>query len=137
MFKLSKIQFVCAAFLALFCASYASAFNTSAYATSSKLASGKWVKITIPEDGMYEITYDELRQMGFNNPGQVKVYGTGGHRISEVLDGSAPDDLKRVPILRASNKICFYGNGPISFTISNYSTVPHFTRIFNPYSQVG
>ena len=135
--KLTKLQLACLAILAVFSASYAYAFNTSIYATTSKLATGKWVKITIPESGMYEITYDELTQMGFSNPANVKVYGNGGNRISEVLNGSAPDDLSLVPILRKNNKICFYGNGPIAFTISNYSTVPHFTRTFNPYSQVG
>lgn len=137
MFKLSKIQLACTAFLAIFCASYASAFSSTSYATSSKLATGKWVKISIPEDGMYEITYNELRSMGFNNPAQVKVYGCGGHRINEVLDGSAPNDLVAVPILRANNKICFYGNGPVAFSISNFNTMPHFTRNFNSFSQVG
>ena len=137
MSKLSKLQLVCAAVLALFCASYASAFNTSMYATTSKLATGKWVKISIPENGMYEITYDELREMGFNNPEKVAVFGFGGAKISEVLNGNVPDDLKRVPIHRSNNKICFYGNGPITFNISDYSTMPRFSRTFNPYSQVG
>ena len=135
--KLTKIQLACVAIMAIFCASYASAFNTSIYATTSKLATGKWVKISIPESGMYELTYTELRAMGFTNPAQVKVYGSGGNRINEVLNGSAPDDLKPVPILRKNNKICFYGNGPLGYTISNYNTVPHYTRTFNPYSQVG
>ena len=111
--KLTKIQLACVAIMAIFCASYASAFNTSIYATTSKLATGKWVKISIPESGMYELTYTELRAMGFTNPAQVKVYGSGGNRINEVLNGSAPDDLKPVPILRKNNKICFYGNGPL------------------------
>ena len=121
----------------MMCASQAGAFDASVYATQSKLATGKWVKISIPENGVYEITYNELRQMGFTHPARVHVYGTGGNRISEKLDGSAPDDLKQVPILRTNNKICFYGNGPVAFTISDYSTNPHFTRVFNPYSQVG
>jgi hypothetical protein len=137
MLKLTKLQLACAAILALFCASYASAFNSTAFATSSKLATGKWVKVSIPENGMYEITYDELRDMGFSNPQKVSVFGFGGAKISEVMNGATPDDLRRVPILRTDDKICFYGNGPISFTISDYSTVPHFTRTFNPYSQVG
>ena len=123
--------------LALLCASPAGAFNTSIYATQSKLSTGKWVKISIPENGVYEITYTELREMGFTNPSKVHVYGKGGNRISEKLDGSATDDLNQVPILRTGNKICFYGNGPVAFTLSDYSTNPHFTRVFNPYSQVG
>ena len=134
---LFRLQVACLALLALLCASTAGAFNTSIYATQSRLSTGKWVKISIPENGVYEITYTELREMGFTNPSKVHVYGKGGNRISEKLDGSATDDLNQVPILRTGNKICFYGNGPVAFTLSDYSTNPHFTRVFNPYSQVG
>ena len=107
MSKLTKFQLACAALLAIFCASYASAFNASIYASNSKLASGKWVKVTIQENGIYEITYDELLEMGFSNPEKVAVYGFGGAKINEVLSGTVPDDLKRVPLLRTNNKICF------------------------------
>ncbi|MBR5170825.1 MAG: type IX secretion system sortase PorU [Muribaculaceae bacterium] len=135
--KLTKFQLACAVIMALFGVSFAGAFNLSHYATTSKLATGKWVKISIPENGMYEITYDELREMGFSNPERVNVYGSGGAKISEVMNGAAIDDLKGIPILRTNNKICFYCNGPISFSISDYSTTPRFARTFNPYSQVG
>ncbi|MBR4828527.1 MAG: type IX secretion system sortase PorU [Muribaculaceae bacterium] len=135
--KLITIQLACVVMMAMLGISKANAFSPFSYALFSKLAQGKWVKISIPEDGMYEITYAELQQMGFSNPDQVKVYGTGGHRISELLDRSAVDDLKRVPILRKNNKICFYGNGPVAYKISDVNTAPHFTRVFNPYSQVG
>ena len=84
--NLTRIQFVCVVLMAILGASYAGAFDTSVYATQSRLATGKWVKVTIPENGVYEITYDELREMGFNNPGQVHVYGQGGARINEVLN---------------------------------------------------
>ena len=97
----------------------------------------QWVKVTIQENGIYEITYDELLEMGFSNPEKVAVYGFGGAKINEVLSGTVPDDLTRVPLLRTNNKICFYASGPISFSISDYSTMPRFTRTFNPYSQVG
>ena len=135
--NLTKLKLACLILMAYMCIGTAGAFNASVYATQSKLASGKWVKVTIPENGIYEITYDELREMGFTNPSQVHVYGHGGNRINEVLNGSAVDDLKAVPILRINNKICFYGNGPVSFTMAGYTTTPHYTRVFNPYSQVG
>jgi len=137
MSKLIKLQLVCVALMALCCGFSAGAFKLTQYATTSKLATGYWVKITIPESGMYEITYDELQEMGFNNPSKVKVFGSGGSRISEVLNGTAPDDLIRVPILRYGDKICFYGRGPIAYSVSDPTTTPHFTRVFNPYSQVG
>ena len=135
--KLTKLQLACVAMMALLCVGYAYAFNPSIYATNSKLATGKWVKISIPESGVYEITYDELLEMGFSNPERVHIYGVGGNGINEKLNGSASDDLKPVPILRTNDKICFYGNGPVSFSLSNYTTLPHYTRAFNPYSQVG
>ena len=136
--KLTKLQLACVVLMAtILGAGNARAFNTSIYATQSRLATGKWIKVTIPESGMYEITYDELREMGFDNPAQVHVYGVGGNRISEQLNGSHVDDLQQVPILRTDDKICFYGNGPVAFSISDYNTTPHFTRVFNPYSQVG
>ena len=137
MSKLFKIQLACLAIAAMFCAATASAFNPTAYATNSKFATGKWVKIYIPENGMYEITYDELIQMGFDTPSKVRVYGAGGNRINEVLNTTSWDDVSRVPILRTANKICFYANGPTSFSIGNYSTTPHFTRVFNPYTKEG
>ena len=52
--QLIKLQLVCLAILALLGAGSASAFHASKYATTSKLATGKWVKITIPENGVYE-----------------------------------------------------------------------------------
>ena len=137
MSKLLKLQLACMAIAAIFGAATASAFNPSAYATNSRFATGKWVKIFIPESGMYEITYDELIEMGFDTPSKVRVYGAGGNRISEVLNTTTWDDVARVPVLRTDNKICFYGNGPTAFSISNYSTTPHFTRVFNPYTSEG
>ena len=135
--KLTKLQLVCAAVMAICCAGFVSAFNATNYATTSRLATGKWVKISIPESGMYELTYDELREMGFSNPEKVAVYGFGGNKINETLNGGVPDDMRRVPILRSNDKICFYGNGPVHMNISDYNTTPRFTRTFNPYSQVG
>ena len=135
--KLRQLQLACIAVLVLFGAGTASAFNTGLFARNSKLATGKWVKITIPESGMYEITYNELQAMGFSDPTKVKVYGQGGYRINEKLVASFYDDVKTVPILRTNNKICFYGKGPVYFSIANYSTLPHYVRTFNPYSQVG
>ncbi len=135
--KKTILQIACTAMMLLLCCGMASAFNVSHYATQSKLSTGKWVKISIPESGVYEITYDELLEMGFSNPLSVRLYGWGGNRINEILNGKAYDDLIPVSVIRANEKIIFYGNGPIRYTLSNYSTTPHFTREFNPYSMEG
>ena len=135
--NLRIFQFACVVLMAIFGINYSSAFNVANYSTQSKLATGKWVKVSVPENGVYEITYDELRTMGFSNPAQVHVYGRGGYRIPEQLNGTAVDDLIQVPILRTNNKICFYGTGPVSFSVKDNSTYPHYMRDINPYAQVG
>lgn len=116
----------------------AMAFSTSHYARNSKLASGTWVKIAIPETGIYEITDEELIAMGFSNPEKVQVYGCGGNAINEVLDGSYPDDLQPVNVGRYNGKLCFYGLGPVAMTITDArGTTPRYTRTLNTYSTRG
>ena len=44
-----------------FCAVSAHALDKSYYAETSKLASGKWVKIAVKESGIYQITVDDIR----------------------------------------------------------------------------
>jgi len=115
----------------------AQAFSASSYATTSKLANGKWVKIAIPDNGIYQITFEELAQMGFSNPESVRLYGAGGYAINEVLNGTQVDDLKAVPFKIYGNKLCFYACGPVKYTLSTPTGTPHFTRMINSYSTKG
>ena len=115
----------------------AQAFSSANYATTSKLASGKWVKIAIPESGIYQITFEELAQMGFSNPQSVRIYGTGGYVINEVLNGSQVDDLQPIPFKVFNNKLCFYGCGVVKHTLSTPTGTPHYIREVNPYATHG
>lgn len=138
MLKKNFLKFAGMVLLAMGAISSAQALSLSTFTTTSKLANGHWVKIQIPESGVYEITYDELRDMGFNNANSVRVYGCGGYMLSEVLDGSQPDDLVQVPVQRYGDKLCFYAKGPVSFSFTDLtSTSPHFSRTVNAYSQYG
>lgn len=112
----------------------AQALPTSRYATTSRLNSGTWVKINIPESGIYQITYAELQEMGFSNPANVRLYGFGGHPISEVLNGNVPDDLIPVPVERFADKMVFYGCGPVQFDLKYSTSTTHFERAINTYS---
>lgn len=49
MLKLNKLQLACVILMAVLCAGHAGAFDTSKYASQSKLATGKWVKVMVPE----------------------------------------------------------------------------------------
>ena len=84
-------------------------FNTLAldadfFASESKLANGKWVKIRVKENGIYELSYDELREMGFANPEKVGIYGRGGRQLSEKFANHI-DNLPPVGILHKNDKI--------------------------------
>ncbi|MBQ0050158.1 MAG: type IX secretion system sortase PorU [Bacteroidales bacterium] len=101
---------------------------TERYTRTSKLAEGKWVKISIEEDGMYRLTRSFLKSLGFSNPDKVHLYGHGGHRLSEV---SVPeeefDDLEEVPLFKAdADSWLFWGNGVLYWKENE--------RIINPYS---
>lgn len=120
------------------CMQSAQAFSSSHFAKQSKLASGRWVKIAIPQTGVYQLTADDLSKMGFSNPDNVRVYGNGGYMMSEQLDASIPDDLNPVPVKRIGNKICFYAKGPVKFWLADpRSSTPHYTRTVNTYSSSG
>lgn len=99
------------------------------YTRVSKLSSGKWVKISIKEDGMYRLTYSALRKMGFSKPENVHLYGYGGHRLSEVVKPEEMyDDLVEVPLYSEKGRSTYYfwGNGLVYWDGEK--------RIFNPYA---
>lgn len=88
------------------------------FAASSQLASGKWVKISLggkAEDGIYQISYDQLKSFGFTQPEQVGVYGFGGHEMPEAVDDIMDDDLPELAVMHDTDnrRILFYGQGLI------------------------
>ena len=81
----------------------ASATDAGHYTSSSVLSSGRWVKIRVNESGIQQITNEQLREWGFDNPSAVTVYGFGGVAgVSELLDESVPDDLPQQPVVYLS-----------------------------------
>lgn len=102
--------------------------TTERYTRRSVLSEGKWVKISITEDGMYRLTRSALKSMGFTNPDQVHLYGHGGHRLAEVSNPETEyDDLQEIPLYKADNDTwLFWGNGLLYWDGN--------TRIINPYA---
>lgn len=99
------------------------------FAADTPLATGHWVKISIDATGLYEISYDELREMGFEDPSKVAVFGTGGEMLNyNFLDSSGKrlydDTLNPTVVLHGNDKLIFYGGGTEQMTLSitGYST---------------
>lgn len=67
------------------------------YAANSVLATGTWYKIGVTQTGFYKIDYSFLSSMGLTpsiiNPANIRIFGNGGHMLSENNSDPRADDL--------------------------------------------
>lgn len=105
------------------------------YASSSNLSSGTWVKVSVKKEGMYKITFDELKALGFSNPKNVRVFGYGGQLLPENLTDDYLDDIPEVCSYLGDNYILFYGVGTLKQELSKGNNRFSFTS--NTYSDYG
>ncbi len=93
------------------------------YAENSVLSSGKWVKIKVDKEGIYELTASALAQQGFNDLSRVKIYGYGGRILPSVLTFSGvdalTDDLEEVATFRKNGSILFFAEGTTRWKYEN------------------
>ena len=99
----------------------ADAYDINYYASSSRLSTGKWVKIKVTRTGMQQITHEQLKEWGFDDPDKVSVFGYGGNVLTSEFSASYSDDLPAQPVYRGDDKIIFYGESDAR--ILNYETV--------------
>jgi len=82
----------------------------------SVLADGRWVKVPIPESGVYRIDQAFLRDsLGVEEAvplSSVAVYGTGGRVLPTLAGAPRPADLVEVPSLVSGDALLFYAEGP-------------------------
>lgn len=97
----------------------AKAAGKDRYAANSRLANGKWVKVSITADGLYQFSRSTLQRLGFNNPDNVHLYGYGGHLLPELIrEGTHHDDMVEVPLFynNQTDSWVFWGNGLVYWT---------------------
>jgi len=113
------------------------------YEQNSVLASGKFVKVSVKESGIYKLTYEALNAMGIN-PANVRVFGYGGALLSQDFRKFKPDDLPEVAIymnkgadgvFNAGDYILFYGHGIVDWEYN--ATERAFVHTQNHYSKEG
>ena len=113
------------------------ALPTIQFSSTSKLASGKWVKIQVSETGIHEISAKQLTEMGFTDINKVKIFGKGGYVIDEALNEDINDNFPQVPTTVYNGKLIFYAKGATLMTINRSTAAPYYTGKVNPYSQYG
>lgn len=106
------------------------------WAENSALSEGTWIKVALnmTDDGIYQISYSQLRNWGFSNPSQVGVYGYGGHVLDESFAQPHLDDLPEVAVLHDAQRqrILFYGRGLTEWYYRNDTY--RFVQRQNPYA---
>ncbi len=99
---------------------------------TSPLASGQWRKISVTQSGIYRLTSDNLRQMGFTDPASVRIYGAAGHQLAYAANADNRDDITLIPAYHDNLGLIFYAEGPdILSQQSDGSYIPSL----NPYSR--
>lgn len=106
--------------------------DSRTYAGHSVLTSGNWVRIGVATDGIYRLTYNELKSMGIENPAEVRVFGYGGGMVPLANSSAHFDDLPEIKIRREGEAILFFAQGPVKW---NYDTTAgFFTHQLHAYS---
>ena len=106
----------------------------SRYAEHSKLATGKWVKIRVADEGVYQLTSANLKSMGFSDPKKVCLYGYNLPFLPEAKIENLDDDLTEIPLYRKSDgTVLFYSCGTTLWTRPNETSA--YTHRNNPYSK--
>ena len=106
--------------------------DPTSYTSESVLSEGKWVKIAVVRTGVYKITYDDLKAMGFNpsdiDPRNLALYGNGGEMLPEQNSHFRIDDLFENPIFIKGEEdgkfdvedvLYFYGTDAINWKLQN------------------
>lgn len=104
------------------------------YSSHSLLSKGKWVKIRVKDEGVYQLSKAALSKMGFNDISKVKLYGYNLPMLPETDLEYLPDDLTEIPMFRKNDGTpLFYSCGTTKFTMKESQNVA-FSHTNNPYS---
>jgi hypothetical protein len=91
----------------------------------SLLSSGNWYRISVTESGIHKLTYEQLQEIGLQNPSTVRVYGSGGRLLPEQFSLGYCDDLEPLPlyvykgsdgIFGPGDYILFYARGTVNWS---------------------
>ena len=112
---------------------------------NSVLATGEWYKIGVIADGVYQIGYDDLEELGIAveniNPKNIHIYGNGNGMLPEANNKERYDDLVENAIyvegeddgvFNTDDYLLFYGQGPTKWNFNGLNR--RFTPSINIYS---
>ncbi|MDX2445052.1 MAG: type IX secretion system sortase PorU [Bacteroidales bacterium] len=90
---------------------------------NSVLSTGKWAKLKIIENGIYQIGYDELVGLGFD-PSNPRIFGNGGKTIPflnsqqtqlELVENTIWIEKGSDNVFNTGDYLLFYAEGPVTW----------------------
>ncbi|MFN8242029.1 MAG: type IX secretion system sortase PorU [Bacteroidales bacterium] len=81
------------------------------WVNSSVLATGQWVKLAVTSGGVYRIDYSKLKQLGFSNPANPRLFGNNFGQLSYYNNDPKPDDLKEIPVFLSKGSDGIFNEG--------------------------
>ena len=92
-------------------------FGIKAKGQSSVLSTGKWYKVAVEKNGVYKISYNDFKKMGFDagsiDPRKIKIFGNEGGMLPQANATPRPDGL-------TENAIYVYGEEDGVFNSGDY-----------------
>lgn len=107
------------------------------YKNQSVLASGKWIRVSVQEEGICKISYSQLSSWGISAPENIAVYSNGGYILPRMNNEYYPDDLEKISVLHATDQqgnkaIYFYSTGSIQWQFDqNQGKYVHTNNTFS------
>ena len=111
-------------------------FTLSGWGQVGMLSKGNWVRIAVPNEGVYQLTGAQFKAMGFTgkvNANQVQLYGMDLSILSEKVPNGLPDSLTEIAIdmqdggdgtLDDQDQFLFYAQGHYKWVKSNMNEAP-------------
>lgn len=91
---------------------------------NSALAQGHWVKIRVTENGVYGFSDDRLRELGFENPEAVRVYGYDPTLLLDHNFSTTPSDMNQLQSLHENSQLVFYAVGNVDYRAELWRQTP-------------
>jgi len=117
-----------------------------AFVSQSFLKSGYWIKIQIAETGIYQISYNQIRELGFEDPTNIKIFGNSEGMLPVSNTEECQDDLNQLAIhfekgadgiFNEGDYILFYAKSPHQWGYDAdkdfYSLKKHLYSDYNYY----
>jgi len=115
------------------------------FSANSVLSTGTWYKFSVTADGVYRLSYTDLKNAGVPvgsiDPRNIRIYGNGGGMLPESNDSARIDDLAENPVIVVGEEdgqfnegdyILFYGSGPDRWKYNRTDKLFHHVK--NIYS---